>query len=74
MKKTPRLLRPMMSLGMIVILIAVFGLLTRPAWRSSLGGLVILVTMIVIGVVAIIFDFRSLQHELNQSEDEKPEE
>lgn len=64
--KTPRLFRPMFTLGIIVTLGAVFTYLMVPGMRATTGGVALLLVLLLIGIAAIGRDLFSLGQELKE--------
>ena len=62
--KSPRLFRPMFTLGIIVAFGAVISYLLVPGMRASTAGLLILALMLLLGIAAIVRDLLSLGKEL----------
>lgn len=68
--KSPRLIRPLMMLGVVVLVLAVLSYGMLPGWRSSTTGVILLVVGILLGLGAIIKDMLDLLRELRQMEQE----
>jgi len=64
--KTPRLFRPMFTLGIIVTLGAVASYLMVPGMRATAGGVALLLVLLLIGIAAIVRDLFSLGQELKE--------
>jgi F0F1-type ATP synthase assembly protein I len=71
--KSPRLFRPMFTLGIIVAFGAVISYLMVPGLRSNPAGLVILLVLLLIGIAAIVLDLVNLGKEMQaiQAENKK---
>lgn len=69
--KTPRLIRPLMLLGVVVLVLAVLSYGMLPGWRSSAWGAVLLVAGIGLGLAAIIKDMLDLLKEVRQADEEQ---
>ncbi len=69
--KSPRLIRPMMMLGIFVLVLAVLSFATLPGWRSSAWGVILLVVGILLGLAAVVKDLTALVREIRQVEDEQ---
>jgi hypothetical protein len=65
---TPRLFRPMFTLGIIVTFGAVASYLLVPGMRSTPGGVVILIGLVLLGVAAIVRDLYQLGKEIKEME------
>ena len=72
--KSPRLIRPMMMLGVVVLVLAVLSYGMLPGWRSTTTGVILLVVGIVLGLGAIIKDMVDLLKELRQLEKENKDQ
>ena len=68
--QTPKLFRPMLLTGLIVVALAVFSLLLVPGWLSSPWRLAVLVIAILAGLYAVIRDLLSLYKEIRRLADE----
>jgi len=68
--KSPRLIRPLMMLGVVVLVLAVLSYGMLPGWRSTTTGVILLVVGIVLGLGAIIKDMVDLLKELRHLEQE----
>ena len=58
-----RVFRPLLSLGVIVIALAIFSYLLNPAWRGTPLGTVILLIALLSGGAAVVADIRNLLRE-----------
>lgn len=58
-----RVFRPLLSLGVIVIALAIFSFLLAPSWRGSPIGILILLIALIIGGAAVALDVRNLLRE-----------
>lgn len=68
--KSPRLIRPLMMLGVFVLVLAVLSYGMLPGWRSSVWGIILLIVGVVLGLAAIIKDMTDLVREIRQIEEE----
>lgn len=68
--KSPRLIRPLMMLGVLVLVLAVLSYGMLPGWRSSAWGVILLVGGVLLGLAAIIKDMLDLLREVRQLEEE----
>lgn len=59
-----KVFRPLLSLGVIAIALAVFSYLLVPAWRGSSIGVIILLGALLAGLAAIAADIRNIVSEL----------
>jgi len=72
MMKSPRLIRPLMMLGVFVLVLAVLSYGMLPGWRSSAWGVTLLIGGVLLGLAAIIKDMLDLLREVRQlDEDQK---
>ena len=62
----PRLLRPLMLVGFILIGIGVFSWLQMPQWRQSPMGAVVLLVTFGLGGYAVVTDLRAFWNEMRQ--------
>lgn len=70
--KSPRLIRPLMMLGVFVLVLAVLSYGMLPGWRSSAWGVTLLIGGVLLGLAAIIKDMLDLLREVRQlDEDQK---
>jgi putative effector of murein hydrolase LrgA (UPF0299 family) len=67
--KSPRLFRPMFSLGIIVAFGAVISYLMVPGLRATPAGLALLLVLLLVGIAAIVRDLSSLGQELKAMQD-----
>jgi hypothetical protein len=67
--KSPRLFRPMFSLGIIVAFGAVISYLMVPGLRATPAGLALLLVLLLVGIAAIVRDLSSLGQELKALQD-----
>ena len=75
--KSPRLLRPMFVLGLLVILIALILFLLNPGIQNSVAGILGLILAFALGGYAIVRDMIQMLHEVREMEaasKKKPEE
>ena len=66
---TPRLFRPMFTLGIIVTFGAVISYLLVPGMRSTPGGILILLVLLSLGITAIVRDLYLLGKEIKAMEE-----
>lgn len=66
--KTPRLLRPMFVLGLLVILIALILFLINPGIQNSALGVTGLLLAFGVGGYAIVRDMINMLHEIRELE------
>lgn len=69
--KSPRLIRPLLMLGVFVMVLAILSYGMLPGWRSSAWGIVLVIAGVVLGLTAIIKDMTDLIREVRQIEDEQ---
>ena len=66
--KSPRMLRPLMILGIVVIVVAVLSFLFNPDWSRSPIGLLILILAVIIGIAAVVRDMRAFAKDVKELE------
>lgn len=71
--KSPRLIRPLLLIGSIVIALSVLSFLMIPAWRHSSAATLVLVLTALIGLFAVAHDIKNLARELREFENHKPD-
>ena len=80
--QSPKLFRPMFTMGIIVTFGGVITYLLVPGMRATFGGVVIMLVLVLLGVAAIVWDLYRLGQEIkameqankkNQSGDAGPE-
>jgi hypothetical protein len=69
--KSPRLIRPLMMLGVFVMVLALLSYGMLPGWRSSAWGVILLIAGVVLGLAAIIKDMIDLIREVRRIEEEQ---
>ena len=69
--KSPRLIRPLMMIGVFVMVLAILSYGMLPGWRSSAWGIVLLVGGVGLGLAAIIKDMTDLLREIRRIEEEQ---
>ncbi len=69
--KSPRLIRPLMMLGVFVMVLAILSYGMLPGWRSSAWGIILVIAGVVLGLAAIIKDMTDLIREVRRIEEEE---
>jgi membrane associated rhomboid family serine protease len=64
--KGPRLIRPLMLLGLLVMSIVVYNWIMNPGWQSTAMGVILHLGAFLLGLGAVILDFRSMAEELRK--------
>lgn len=68
--KSPRLIRPLMMLGVFVMVLALLSYGMLPGWRSSAWGVILLIAGVVLGLAAISKDMIDLVREIRRLDEE----